>query len=89
MESFLISVFIIGLVVYFVNKANEQNKNVQLLKEAYEKALRGKNKAVALNAGRAYYQALRRRYGLSRMAYGTSLTIADEVSIMNEINTMM
>ena len=86
METLVYIIVIVAVIAYLVS---EKNKKIQILKAEYEKALKGKNKGVALKAGRAYYQAMRSRYGLRRMAFGSSLTTADEVSIMNEINALM
>ena len=80
-----ISIIIIVIILYFYN---EKNKKISRLKAEYEKALKGKDKGRALNAGRAYYKGLREKYGLRRMAFGSSLTSADEVAIMNDINSM-
>jgi hypothetical protein len=82
------TICLIVIIAFFAYQYSVQNKRIQVLKLQYEKALKGKNKAAALNAGRAYYIALRSRYGLTRMAYGKNLRPIDEVSIMNEINTM-
>jgi hypothetical protein len=50
-----------------------------VLKQEYDAALKGTSKRAALQAGRAYYSALRK---------GKMLTIYDEQAITNDLSTM-
>jgi hypothetical protein len=56
-----------------------QAKAKAKLKKAYDEALRGTNKKVALDAGRKYYASLRK---------DGRLTIYDEQAITNDVNAM-
>jgi len=77
----LIGLAIVIAIIYFLGKAgNARNQKIEKLKDQYDNALRGTNKAAALTAGRAYYAALR--------GPGKSLTIYDEQAIGNDIATM-
>ena len=54
-------------------------KGIQDAKGEYDRALQSKNKVLALSAGREYYKKLR----------GGTLSITDEMCIMNDINAVM
>lgn len=66
--------FIILVIIGAVAKKNETKK----LRRIYDEALNGADKRAALNAGRAYYQNIRKG----------KLTIYDEQAITNDISTM-
>lgn len=78
-------IFIIGLIiiaviiaVVFTSHPNETQQPEQL-KLAYEQSLKGNSKKTALDAGRAYYSALRK---------DKALTIYDELAIANDLSAM-
>jgi hypothetical protein len=72
------AVFIgICYVLYQVSRSKLRKR--ARLKSEYEEALRGRDKAKALAAGRAYYQEMRD---------GKNLTIYDEQAIANDLSTM-
>lgn len=72
----LIFIVIVGGIIAMIY--NNHNRN-QKLKEEYDQALRGKDKKLALEAGRKYYSALRGK---------GKLTIYDEQAITNDLSTM-
>ncbi|MDP1843349.1 MAG: hypothetical protein Q8K64_08010 [Sediminibacterium sp.] len=77
MEIFIfILIIIIGLGVYL---GLNQRKKIRELKKEYDQSLRGKDKKRALDAGRAYYSAIR--------GFG-KLTIYDEQAITNDLSSM-
>jgi hypothetical protein len=73
MEILIGIIVVIGVIVYLVN--NSKSDKSQELYTAYRRALASKNKAVALEAGRAYY-AFKRN--------GT-LSMYDEQAIANDL----
>ena len=74
MEILLGIIAIVGVIV-FINSQSNKSKSQELY-TAYRKALAAKNKAVALEAGRAYY-AFKRKDG-RRTTY-------DEQAINNDL----
>jgi len=62
---------IIFIAVGYLNKTDA----LKLLKEKYEEALAGDNRAEAIAAGQAYYRSLR----------GGELTIEDERAILKDV----
>ena len=77
----LIAAVIIA-IIYISKSSNTTDpiNKVQELKRAYDKALIEGNKRTALDAGRAYYNALRENKGL---------TVYDEQAIANDLSTMI
>jgi len=73
----IISVLVVAIILVIVNMKNDKSQLAQL-KESYEEALRGVNKRAALNAGRAYYSALR----------SGKITIYDETAMANDLAAM-
>lgn len=72
-------VIVVG-VFYLVHiLKNKMEKGIQDAKREYDRALQSKNKVLALSAGREYYKKLR----------GGTLSITDEMCIMNDINAVM
>lgn len=72
---FVIVVAIIGAII---NNRNNRRR-LERLKLHYDQALKGSNKKTALDAGRAYYSALRKN---------NVLTIYDEQAITNDLTAM-
>jgi type II secretory pathway pseudopilin PulG len=70
------AVIIMAVIQNNINK----RKKIQKLKMAYEQLLKGNNKKMALDAGRAYYSALRKN---------KVLTIYDEQAITNDLGAMI
>lgn len=71
--------WIIGIVIVLVIIGlSSQKSEIAKLKSAYDAALNGNDKRAALNAGRAYFQKLRKG----------KLTIFDEQTLTNDISTM-
>lgn len=72
-----------GLIILFsairVVRKNKKLIRLNLLRSDYETALRGYDKREALNKGRIYFAAMRKN---------NRLTLFDEQSITNDINTM-
>jgi hypothetical protein len=79
MEAIFAIVVIVVVVVIVVNVNKNKSKKLQELKNAYDEALRGTDKQRAVNAGRAYYGALRK---------DGALTIYDETAINNDVSAM-
>lgn len=75
----IITLIIILIVIAAVLQSGNETKKLAALKLKYDKCLKGKNKRAALEAGRAYYSALRK---------GKILTIYDEQAITNDLSTM-
>lgn len=71
-------IIVIAIVLALQSSSNEAKK-LEDLKLKYDKALKGTNKRIALEAGRNYYSALRK---------GKELTIYDEQAITNDLSTM-
>jgi hypothetical protein len=78
---YMITAIILGvfaaIILIAVNVMTSRNK--AKLKEQYQQALKGSNKGRALQAGRAYYAAIRD---------GGKLTVYDEQAINNDLATM-
>lgn len=72
------AVFIAIVVIAILVMVGKQN-TIKRLRAAYDAALRGTDKRKALEAGRAYYKALRGKQ---------TLTIYDEQAITNDLMTM-
>jgi Tfp pilus assembly protein PilO len=66
-------------IAWSINYAFSNNNNNIDLKEHYEQCLKGTDKRVALNAGRAYHKSLRSN---------KILTMYDEMAIANDLSTM-
>lgn len=75
----VILILIIAVIVIAIAMANSSAKKLAELKRRYEGALRGSDKRLALDCGRAYYSALRKK---------KMLTIYDEQAISNDLTTM-
>lgn len=76
----IITLIIIVIVFALALQSNgNETKKLAALKLKYDKSLKGSNKRAALEAGRAYYSALRK---------GKELTIYDEQAITNDLSTM-
>lgn len=73
----IILILVIAIILLIVNLKKEI-KQLPQLKQNYEEALRGVNKRAALNAGRAYYSALR----------GGKISIYDETAMGNDLAAM-
>ena len=72
--------FIIIIIIGVALLSNANNaKDLKNLKEQYDELLKGSDKRAALEAGRAYYSALRKP---------KALTIYDEQAISNDLTTM-
>ena len=72
----LIAIGVIALLIWAnISKSNKLKE----LKENYDNALRGTDRKTALDAGRAYYSALRK---------DSKLTIYDEQAIINDLSAM-
>lgn len=78
MGYFLIFIIIAIAIAAIVNE-NRKQKHLMELWQRYNQLLRGSDKRAALQAGRAYYSALRK---------GLTLTIYDEQAIANDLATM-
>ena len=79
-----VSIFIIFSMCRIANEqANKEQENEEKykkeIKEAYENALKNKNKSLALKLGRAYYASLRE---------DGRLTTYDEQAIQNDLLSM-
>jgi hypothetical protein len=74
MEILIGIIVVIGVIMYLNGNSNKEKS--QKLYTAYRQALASKNKAAALEAGRAYY-AFKRKDG--------RLTIYDEQAITNDL----
>jgi hypothetical protein len=79
MFSLIVIVLIIALIFAIVSYIKSERKKLKELKQQYEQSLKGTNKRAALNAGRAYYTALRKE---------KVLTAKDEQAITNDLSTM-
>ena len=73
----LLILIVIGIAAFAA--AGRSRKKLATLKERYDTALRGDDKRLALECGRAYYAALRSP---------RQLTIYDEQAITNDLATM-
>lgn len=73
--------YLIGIIVLavIIMAAIGKTNNLKNLKQQYDTALRGTDKRAALDAGRAYYKALRGK---------NTLTIYDEQALTNDLSTM-
>lgn len=70
---------------YIYIKYSNHKKELERLRENYNVALKGGNKALALNSGRLYYEALRTKFwGFVK----GRLTIFDEQAINNDLKIM-
>lgn len=76
---FLIGIAVVIGIIFAISNGKEKARKINQLKETYDSALRGTNKVYALQAGRAYYSALRSP---------KQLTIYDEQAITNDLSTM-
>jgi hypothetical protein len=72
-------IIVVAIIAIIIMVANNNKKKIAALKLRYEESLEGKDKRAALDAGRAYYSALRK---------GKTLTIYDEQAITNDLSTM-
>jgi len=77
MGYFLGFIIVVAVIAIVNNRQNE--KSIRELKWRYDNSLKGTDKCAALEAGRAYYSALRK---------GKTLTIYDEQAIANDMATM-
>jgi len=75
----ILCIVIILIIWVFSTGKGKSVKNIVALKHAYDTALNGNDKKVALKAGRAFHSALRRN-GI--------LTHYDEQAIANDLSTM-
>lgn len=75
MEYVIGAIIVVALYFYIKNKMDTEKR----LKRRYEEALKGTDKKVALDAGRAYFGHLRQ---------GKKLTMHDEQTISNDMAAM-
>jgi ABC-type uncharacterized transport system fused permease/ATPase subunit len=80
MEAIFTTAIIVAIIIAIIKSGNNKARKLQELKLAYEQSLKGNNKKTALDAGRAYYSALREN---------KALTIYDEQAITNDLSTMV
>ncbi len=84
---YIIGILVISAIIIAVSSLGETKNTTETikidklheLKTAYESALTGNNKRVALDAGRAYYSESREN---------KALTVYDEQAIANDLSTM-
>lgn len=74
-----ITVSILIIIVAAVIFGSADARKLEALKQTYHEALKGNDKRLALETGRAYYSALRK---------GKTLTMYDEQAITNDLSTM-
>jgi hypothetical protein len=74
-----IVISVVAIIIIVMISASNSQKKIAALKLRYEESLKGNDKKSALNAGRAYYSALRK---------DKNLTIYDEQAITNDLSTM-
>lgn len=79
MEGLFVLAIIVAIIIAFIKSSKNKTKKLSELKLAYERTLKGNNKKTALNAGRAYYSALREN---------KVLTIYDEQAVTNDLSAM-
>lgn len=80
MEFVITTIIILGMVIVAFFNTKNKTKQLETLKQAYDRALKGPDKRAALEAGRAYYSSLRKNKILS---------IYDEQAITNDLSTML
>ena len=74
-----ITIAIAVVIVLIILALRDKGRHAQKLKAEYDEALKSGDRGRALQAGRAYYAALRT---------GSTLTIYDEQAIANDLKTM-
>ncbi len=80
-----ITICVVIVLFLFLNNDSEEKKTndnelkIEKLKSEYHEQLKGNDKRAVLDAGRAYYTAIRQNH---------TLTIYDELAIANDLNTM-
>ena len=79
MTGFLVFLGIAGFITIVILIARDKQKKTANLKIEFEQALLGTDKRLALAKGREYYASLRS---------DGKLTIYDEQSLTNDLNTM-
>lgn len=79
MEAIIGLAIIVAIIIVVIKNKNKKIRHLEQLKLAYERSLKGNNKKTALDAGRAYYGALREN---------KILTIYDEQAITNDLSAM-
>lgn len=79
MDYVIIAIILVIIIAAFSN-AKSKTKQLETLKQAYDRALKGPDKRAALEAGRAYYSSLRKNKILS---------IYDEQASTNDLSTML
>jgi hypothetical protein len=72
-------VIVTTVILFILFFAIQSNKKITSLQQHYHEALKGADKRAALDAGRAYYSALRKN---------KTLTVYDEQAITNDLSTM-
>jgi hypothetical protein len=80
MGAIITTAIIVAIIIAVIKSSNNKANKLQQLKQAYERSLKGNNKKTALDAGRAYYSALRK---------DKMLTSYDEQAITNDLSTMI
>lgn len=78
MLTFIIIILLLAVIGGVYTVIQNQKKQAKL-KQEYDEALRGTDKARALAAGRAYYASIRP---------DRKLTMYDEQALTNDLNTM-
>ena len=101
MESIIFLLVFGGILLLIWSLYNKGQNKVKDLKEIYETSLKGTDKKAALEAGRAYYKALRNtEEGMKKLMGQNNSNIlmgqnkgniinTDEAAIANDINIMM
>jgi hypothetical protein len=77
---FIIGTIILGVIIASFFKNKSKTKELETLKQAYDRALKGPDKRAALEAGRTYYSSLRK---------DKILSVYDEQAITNDLSTML
>jgi hypothetical protein len=79
MEAFITLAIIAAIIAVVILNRKEKARRLEQLRQAYAQSLKGNSKRLALEAGRAYYCALRK---------DKVLTMYDEQAITNDLSTM-
>jgi hypothetical protein len=74
-EKILFVAFGLLIIIFIAVGSLNKSDAVKLLKEKYEAALQGEDRAAAIAAGQAYYRSIR----------GGELTIEDERAILRDV----
>jgi len=79
----VVVIILFGLYVFFKIR---RKRKIEEMRNTYQEALKGTDKAYALTTGRIYYSALRSK-GTASFSDGV-LTTYDEAALNNDIATM-